>query len=128
MNRRTRVLIVVTHPIMSDGLRLTFQREADMEVVGVLASAAQIQRDFAGCKPDIAIVDFQLGGGEGARAVRALRQLSAELPVVVLTCYPGESAKAINPAARVYEVSTSSASATIVDTARRIASQTRTAP
>ena len=91
MSHPTRVMIVANHPIMSDGLRLVLQREPDMEVVCAARDLEQGLRDFESSYPDLVVVDLQLPQGEGLRAVRALRNLSPGLPMVVLTMYPGQA-------------------------------------
>jgi DNA-binding NarL/FixJ family response regulator len=87
----TRVMIVSNHPIMSDGLRLVFQREPDMEVVCETRELEQVLRDFESCYPDLVLLNLELPEGEGLRAVRALRELSPGLAMVVLTMYPGQA-------------------------------------
>jgi DNA-binding NarL/FixJ family response regulator len=112
-------MIVADQPIMSDGLRLVFEREPDMEVVCETRELRQVLRDFATCHPDTVLVDLQLPQGEGMRAVRALRKLSPALPIVVLTMYPGE-AMAIKSRG-VYEVSRTAKSIAIVAMVRAAA-------
>ena len=88
--RKTGVMIVTNDPIMRDGLRLCVRREPDMYVVCESCGVAQTIRDFRLYKPDIALIDLQLPRGAGRRAVRAVRAISAQTPVVVLTNYPGD--------------------------------------
>jgi two-component system, NarL family, response regulator DevR len=115
----TRVMIVANHPIMSDGLRLVFQREPDMEVVCEARDLEPALRDFESSCPDLVVVDLQLPEGEGLRAVRALRKLSPSLPMVVLTMYPEQAV--VIKCRGVYEVSGTASSLAIIAMVRAAA-------
>ena len=80
MGEFIRVMIVSDYPVLSDGLRFTFSCTSDMAIVCEARTVAEIVRDFDYCHPDLAIVDLQLPMGEGVRAVRVLRNLSASIP------------------------------------------------
>jgi DNA-binding NarL/FixJ family response regulator len=86
-----RVMIVADHPIMSEGLRLTFQREKDIELVCEVQKVRLLLKEFRRGNPNVAVVDLQLSRAEGLRAVRTLRAVASRLPIVVLTTYQGEA-------------------------------------
>ena len=88
--RNIAVLIATNHPIMRDGLRLRVQQERDMYVVCESGDVEQTIGDFRLHKPDIALIDLQLPRGAGLLAMNAIRALSPQTPLVVLTNYPGD--------------------------------------
>ena len=90
-------MIVNDHPIMRVGLRLAVQREPDLQLVCEVADAAEAVLQFERYHPDVVLIDLQLPHGSGLRAIEAIRALSPNAPVVVLTTFPGEAD--ISPAA-----------------------------
>jgi two-component system, NarL family, response regulator len=89
-NRKTAVMIVSDHPIMRDGLRLRVQQERDLHVVCEANDVKQTIYTFRRYKPDIALIDLQSPRGAGLLAMNAIRGLSPQTPLVVLTNYPGD--------------------------------------
>jgi DNA-binding NarL/FixJ family response regulator len=80
-----RVLIVDDHQLFADGLEHLLGLDPDFEVV---ATANTIERAVAAAaehRPDIALVDFLLPDGDGAAALKALRQTVPETKLVVVT-------------------------------------------
>jgi DNA-binding NarL/FixJ family response regulator len=88
--RKIAVMILSNHPIMRDGLRLRVQREPDMYVVCESGDVKQTIHDLRLCKTDIALIDLQLPRGAGSLAMNAIRGISPQTPLVVLTNYPGD--------------------------------------
>jgi two-component system response regulator DesR len=111
-------MIVADHPIMLDGLRMTFVAQKDMEIVCEATDTTQVLRDFEFCRPDVTIIDLQRPAGEGWRAVRTLRERFPGCAMVVLTTYPGEAARAGNSTAATLEVSKTASGVEIIVAAR----------
>jgi two-component system, NarL family, nitrate/nitrite response regulator NarL len=116
-----RVMIVADHPIMLDGLRMTFARQKDMVVVCEATDLAQVLRDFEPCRPDVTIIDLQRPAGEGWRAVKALRQRFPGCALVVFTTYPGEAAAAGDGISTTLEVSKTASGTEIIMATRKAA-------
>jgi DNA-binding NarL/FixJ family response regulator len=88
--RKIAVMVVTNQPIMRDGLRLRVEQEPDMQVVCESVDLTQTIRDFRLRKPDIALIDLQLPRGAGLEVMNAIRAISPQTPLVVLTNYPGD--------------------------------------
>jgi DNA-binding NarL/FixJ family response regulator len=114
-------MIVAEHPIMLDGLRLTFARQQDMMVVCEATDTAQVLRDYEFCRPDVTIIDLQRPAGEGWRVVKVLRQKFPGCAIVIFTTYPGEEAAAGNGTPATLEVSKTGSSTEIIMATRRAA-------
>ena len=112
-------MIVADHPIMLDGLRMTFAAQKDMEIVCEATDTTQVLRDFEFCRQDVTIVDLQRPTGEGWRTVRTLRERFPDCAVVVLTTYPGETAAASKSTAVTLEVPKTASGIEIIAAARR---------
>ena len=87
---RIRVLCVDDHRIVREGIALIIGREPDMEVVASAASGEEAVAMFDQHRPDVTLMDLQLGAMSGVEATRAIRRLSPDARVVVLTMYQGD--------------------------------------
>lgn len=85
-----RVLLVDDHELIRNGLRRSFERHADFEVVGEAGTVADALRTARELRPDVVIMDVRLPDGTGIDATRELRGLFPQLGIVVLTMYPGD--------------------------------------
>jgi PAS domain S-box-containing protein len=75
--RRCRVLIVDDHKIMRDGLKGLLQFESDIEVVGGAADGAEAMALTRELRPDVVIMDVNLGKMTG---IDVSRRIKAEVP------------------------------------------------
>lgn len=80
-----RILIVDDHAVFAEGLRLLLQRERDLEVVGIAATAAEASRLAGEAKPQVVLMDHYLPDASGVEATAALRRLEPSVAVVMLT-------------------------------------------
>ena len=73
MEARIRVLCVDDHRIVREGISLIIGRQPDMEVVGSAASGEESVELFRQHKPDVTLMDLQLGAMSGVEAIRAIK-------------------------------------------------------
>jgi DNA-binding NarL/FixJ family response regulator len=85
------VLLVDDHELIREGLRRALERESDVEVVAEAASVAEGIAMGRKAEPTVSIVDLRLPDGNGLDVVRALREHSADMGIVVLTMYAGDN-------------------------------------
>jgi DNA-binding NarL/FixJ family response regulator len=85
-----RVLLVDDHALIRQGLRRAFEATEDLQVVGEAGSVPEALAMARACEPDAAVVDINLGDGNGIDLVRQLRAGSDTLGLVVLTMYDGD--------------------------------------
>lgn len=85
------VLLVDDHELIREGLRRALERETGIEVVAEAASVAEGIAMGRKAEPTVAIVDLRLPDGNGLDVVRALREQSADMGIVVLTMYAGDN-------------------------------------
>jgi two-component system, NarL family, response regulator len=85
-----RVLCVDDHRIVREGLALIIARQLDMKVVGSAATGEEAVTLFKRHRPDITLMDLQLGSMSGVEAIRAIRQHDPAARIVVLTMYHGD--------------------------------------
>jgi two-component system, NarL family, response regulator len=85
-----RVLCVDDHRIVREGLALIVNHQPDMVVVGSASSGEEAVDLFMKLRPDVTLMDLQLGGMSGVEAIRAIRKQAPSARIVVLTMYQGD--------------------------------------
>jgi two-component system NarL family response regulator len=87
---KIRILCVDDHRIVRDGLALILNRQNDMEVVASASSGEEAIALFQHHRPDVTLMDLQLGPMSGVEAIRSIRRLDRQAVIVVLTMYQGD--------------------------------------
>ncbi|WP_280269747.1 response regulator transcription factor [Nocardia wallacei] len=89
MNPAVRLLICDDHAVVRAGLLALLSSASDIEIVGEAADGEAATTLAARLKPDVVLMDLQLGAGmDGVEATRRIAALPAPAPrVLVLTTY-----------------------------------------
>ena len=87
---RIQILCVDDHRIVREGLELIIARQPDMAVAASAASGEESIELFRRHRPDVTLMDLQLGAMSGVEAIRAIRGENATANIVVLTMYQGD--------------------------------------
>lgn len=87
---KIRVLCADDHRIVREGIGLIIGQQPDMEVTGSAASGEECLVMFREQRPDITVMDLQMGGMTGVEAIRAIRTEAPGAKVIVLTMYVGD--------------------------------------
>ncbi|MFO7539915.1 MAG: response regulator transcription factor [Chloroflexota bacterium] len=87
---KIRLLLVDDHQIVRAGLRMLFQAEADMEIVGEVGSGHSALAATAELKPDVVIMDVAMPGMSGIEATRRIKEANPETAVIALTMHEDE--------------------------------------
>lgn len=87
----TRVLIADDHPVFLDGLRMLMETVPEIEVVGVASDGAELLTLAGQVEADVAVVDLDMPGTDGATATQQLRRTHPDLGVLILTMHDDES-------------------------------------
>lgn len=99
------VLIVDDHTVLAELLSSALQLQTDFESVGHAQTIAEGIAAVDSLRPDIVIMDVQLGDGDGIAATAELTARHQDLVVIVLTAHVGqhlvERAAAANASALV---------------------------
>ena len=80
-----RILLVDDHTVVRRGLRLAFDLEDDLEVVGEAANGQEALARVAELKPDVVVMDLLMPVMNGVDATRAIRRDHPDVEVVALT-------------------------------------------
>ena len=82
-----RLLLVDDHRAFAGALAHRLGAEPDLEVVGVAADAAEAEALAGSLRPDLALVDVELGADDGLALTARLSALEPGPAVVVVTCH-----------------------------------------
>jgi two-component system, NarL family, response regulator DevR len=84
-HRPITVLVVEDHPIVAEGLSSLLEDYADLAVVAVAASVAEVTRAIERVSADVALIDFHLPDGTGADAAERIRARCGSTAIVFLS-------------------------------------------
>jgi len=89
-NHRIRALIVDDHPVVRFGLRHMLEAEGDIEVVGELEDIRTLTATLAKLKPDVVMLDLELGEADGVDALRIFHEAAPGVRVIIYTSHDEE--------------------------------------
>lgn len=93
--RPVRVVVADDHPVFSDGLSRVLTAGGRIEVVGQAATGPEAFELIARHRPDVALVDLQMPGLDGARVAEAVLRDELGTRVLIVSAY--------DDVARVYD-------------------------
>jgi DNA-binding NarL/FixJ family response regulator len=125
---RLRISIVDDHEVAREGLKLLLA-DSPIEVVGAFASGADALSKLDPAALDALLLDVRMPGPAGLVTLAKLREIDAQLPVVMLSAYdnPTYVARAVALKANDYVLKSDSRE-TIVEAITRAASGTTPLP
>jgi DNA-binding NarL/FixJ family response regulator len=84
---KTKVLLIDDHAILRQGLAQLINQETDMTVCGEAEEAPKGFEAVGTLKPDVAVVDISLKGGNGLELIKNIKASYPALPVLVLSMH-----------------------------------------
>ena len=87
---KIKLLLVDDHEIVRAGLRMLFQAEQDMEIVGEVSSGDEALKAVSELKPNVVIMDVAMPGMGGIEATRRIKELNPHIAVLALTMHEDE--------------------------------------
>ena len=96
-----RVLIAEDQAMVRGALRALLAMEDDIQVVGEVARADEVVAAALANRPDVALVDIEMPGGDGISAAAALHEALPQCRSLILTTFgkPGFLRRAMNTGA-----------------------------
>jgi DNA-binding NarL/FixJ family response regulator len=82
-----RVLIVDDHPLVRTGLAQLIGDASGLEVCGEAATVDDALREVAAKRPDLALIDISLAGGNGLRLIGRIRDVCPQTRMLVVSMH-----------------------------------------
>jgi DNA-binding NarL/FixJ family response regulator len=89
-NKVIRVLSVDDHPAFREGVALFLGASPDMQLVGEATNGREAVEQFRKHRPDVTLMDLQMGTMSGVDAITSIRAEFPEARIIVLTTYPND--------------------------------------
>ncbi len=113
------ILIIDDHKIMREGLAKLLQFEPDMELVGEAAEGSEGIELARKLKPDVIIMDVNLGKMSGVEVTRQIHEYDPDIKIIGLSVYSDkEMAETMHDAGAVAFLSKSGPSEELIHTIR----------
>jgi DNA-binding NarL/FixJ family response regulator len=90
----TRILIADDQADVRAALRLLFEQEADLRVVGELSSAEASVAQIAALRPDVVLLDWELA--DALRLMITIREACPGAQIIALSSLPESEADALD--------------------------------
>ena len=118
---KKKILLVDDHPLVLYGLAQLLNAEADLAVCAQAADPAEALAAAESCRPDLAVVDLNLGETDGLDLIRSMLRRWPELPVLVVSMHKESlyAERALRAGARGY-VMKREATKALVGAVRRV--------
>lgn len=84
---KTSVMLVDDHPLFRQGLRRVIESDEDFEVIMEVADGEEALRLAKQLVPNVILMDINLPRMNGLQVTRELKQVLADVSVIVLTSY-----------------------------------------
>ena len=82
-----RVLIAEDQAMVRGALRALLAMESDIEVVAEVARADEVVSAAMACRPDVALMDIEMPGGDGITSAAALHESLPHCRSLILTTF-----------------------------------------
>ena len=82
-----QILIYDDNDAIRESLHTLIEEEQDFEVIAMLPNAETVETDLRELKPDVILMDIDMPEVDGVEAVKRIRRINTEIPVIMLTVF-----------------------------------------
>lgn len=122
IHRMIRVLIADDHKMFRQGLRMLFDIEPDIDIVGEAQQGLEVPELARTLRPDVVLMDINMPGIDGIEASRRILQENPDCSIIILTMFREDEHvfDAIKAGARGYVLKDAD-SVEVIDAIRKVA-------
>jgi DNA-binding NarL/FixJ family response regulator len=85
--QRIRVLLADDHVLFRQGMRLLLEEDRRLEVVAEADDGRQAVELACALRPDVALIDLGMPGGDGLEALERIQRLCPDVRVIIVTMH-----------------------------------------
>lgn len=82
-----QILVYDDSDVIRESLRTLLFEEPGFEVIAMLPNAETVETDINELKPDVVLMDIDMPEVNGVEAVKRIRKLNPQLPIIMLTVF-----------------------------------------
>jgi len=82
-----QILVYDDSDVIRESLRTLLFEEPGFEVIAMLPNAETVETDISELKPDVVLMDIDMPEVNGVEAVKRIRKLNPQLPIIMLTVF-----------------------------------------
>ena len=82
-----QLLIYDDNEVFRESLRTMLEEEPGFEVAAMLDNAETVDADVTELKPDVVLMDIDMPKVDGVAAVKRIRKINTEVPIIMLTVF-----------------------------------------
>ena len=83
----TRILIYDDNAALRTSMEALLNDEPDLEVLAAMPNAETIMEDLQAFSPDVVLMDIDMPVINGVKAVRLIRKINTNIPIIMLTVF-----------------------------------------
>lgn len=82
-----KVLAYDDNAALRSSMEILISAESDFELLAVMPNAETVETDLRSMRPDVVLMDIDMPVVNGVQAVKLIRKIDIELPVIMLTIF-----------------------------------------
>lgn len=83
----TQILLYDDNEVLLKSLQALLTEEPDFGIAAMFSNAETVETDIKELKPDVVLMDIDMPAVNGVQAVKRIRKINADLPIIMLTVF-----------------------------------------
>jgi DNA-binding NarL/FixJ family response regulator len=84
---KTKIILYDDNEALGSSIKLMIEEEDDLEVTAFFAGAETVIEDIRVLQPDVVLMDIDMPHVNGVEAVKNIRKIHKQLPIIMLTVF-----------------------------------------